>query len=76
MQFLRIAGDDAEKGRKKRVPKVQKLHLFYLYFVYSFLISTAAVKSISLIDRKNICLKLLQEIQGDFCISYHGIGDL
>lgn len=31
MQFLRIAGDDAEKTKKKRTPKVQKVRTSVLF---------------------------------------------
>ena len=46
MQFLRIAGDDVPKTKKKRAPKVQKVHQLCLCTVYGFLISTTVLKSI------------------------------
>ena len=46
MQFIRIAGDDAERSKKyKRPLKVQKLQLFYLCFVCGFLISASVLES-------------------------------
>lgn len=48
MQFLRIAGDDGPKTKKKRAPKVQKVYQLSLCMctVYGFLISTTVLKSI------------------------------
>ena len=50
MQFLRIAGDDVPKTKKKRAPKVQKVHQFCLCFVCGFLITATVLKSISAED--------------------------
>ena len=46
MQFLRIAGDDVPKAKKKRAPKVQKVHQLCLCIVCGFLTRTTVLKSI------------------------------
>lgn len=57
MQFLRIAGDDVPKPKKKRAPKVEKvrpfLYVFCVWLPHKYYCAEVYI------SRKIICLKLL-----------------
>ena len=68
MQFLRIAGDDVPKPKKKRAPKVEKvrpfLYVFCVWLPHKYYCSEVYI------SRKIICLKLLWKTKSVECLCH------